>query len=552
VGSFLTDAFSQNDNLISLNTWAVMQPNAWELPSINTVPPGKSLSTSAAAVKQVAQQNHHAADLPNSVIAGTQNLRAAQLCHDLLHEGEVTEFRAIFQGQAPLANLPTSVNLYGTFDELSDRLCDLNAQGFGIFYLINQPSSARVASRKPARDRDIVQVHAVYLDLDSPSSDETWTNFGRLLELSHPPSLVVQTSQPHKLQALWLVKGELTPNTCREINKALAQQLGGDRQSTNVSRVFRLPGFFNTKYPVAVQVRIVHQDERGYSGAELLELAGVAGAGEEPVRKRGVIVSVRDRNVPSTDPHLSPKDRARLERMRLGHMKERSRYKKVSHGKALREPNPNLPFEIGERLRDCETLEQYVRTLTRVWPRTPGCRQYLALAASGELFKFGCREEAAIAIIEKVCGVARDQELTMRCQAVRDTFRRAREGQPITTTRAGSNMTTFDTTHWGCPLNELPAKVRSRERRRRVHTVLLDITEGEAGVRKCSTRTLAERTGVNKESVNKTLQEFVQDGIVERVARGVILKVNTLPEAGTEPQDVTEILCDNPTRGLSR
>ncbi len=99
---------------------------------------------------------------------------------------------------------------------------------------------------------DVKDVRHLYLDLDEGGRN-------RLAQVYSdaavpPPNYVLETSRD-KYQVVWRVEG-ISPNDAEELLRSLAHQFGGDPAATDVTRVFRLPGFNNKKYTPDFAVRL--------------------------------------------------------------------------------------------------------------------------------------------------------------------------------------------------------------------------------------------------------------------------------------------------------
>ncbi len=462
-----------------------------------------------------------------------------------IHEEAPSEYRAVWLGgktRPRPAGYPKSVTFLSDQGDVLERLGELNAQGYDIFCLLSQVDTARLETGKPARNCDVTGTYWVGVDIDNPPSSGETTNLGQLQESGLEPTIIVQTSEPYKLQAFWQVDTRLNPDEATGINKALAKKFGGDPQSTNPARLFRVPGFLHRKEKhTAVQSQIVGGTNYGYSTDELGRWAGVEKGRQDKTKsqKGEYIISVRDA-ARTQNKTLPPNEQARLENQRRAHAKDRATDRTTSPVKLARQASAKLPPTLAHALRNCEDREGYAATLCRMWPRQPGCRHFLALAAAVDLYKFGYSLEHAQRIVKRACRVAGDNEPDDRLRAVRDAYRAVRQGERVTGTGSGAPMTVFSAEHRGPDLRTLPSSDRPAERRRRVMAALESIKPTDAGVTRCSCRTLAERTGLNKEAVAVTLREFGVEGVLQRVRTGVMMSTaapsHKSPEAPEAPE----------------
>lgn len=143
--------------------------------------------------------------------------------------------------------------LHGGLDQLAPRLARLNAEGAGIFVMINK-GDGRWRS-----DANVVGIRAVWQD-----DDRAWHGRYPLV-----PSLVTNTS-PGRLQRLWLC-GDLTAGQHRAVQMRMAASHGHDKGASGLSRVLRLPGFWHMKQPDNPHfVRIIGGNRQRYSAAEVI------------------------------------------------------------------------------------------------------------------------------------------------------------------------------------------------------------------------------------------------------------------------------------------
>ncbi len=116
-----------------------------------------------------------------------------------------------------------------------------NAHGFDVYIGMN-PLKPAAFSRTKA---DIQEIRHLYLDIDQ-NGEEALAAIRRSPELPEP-NYVIATS-PGKRQVVWKVEG-ITQEQAEDLLHAMAQAYGGDPAATDSTRVLRLPGFHNKKYP---------------------------------------------------------------------------------------------------------------------------------------------------------------------------------------------------------------------------------------------------------------------------------------------------------------
>ena len=115
-----------------------------------------------------------------------------------------------------------------------------NARGSDIYVSMNPLRAGALRRSK----KDIASVRRLYLDLDKEGS----VKLNHLLRDSTggripSPSYIINTSKD-RFQVIWNVKpGAFTSQEAEGLMRGLADEYGGDRAATDVTRVLRLPGF---------------------------------------------------------------------------------------------------------------------------------------------------------------------------------------------------------------------------------------------------------------------------------------------------------------------
>jgi hypothetical protein len=124
----------------------------------------------------------------------------------------------------------------------------LNATGSDVYVSLN---TFKEHTRGRTKE-ELKEIRHVYLDLDKDAA--------RKLEAirqdnSVPAPNYVLNTPPGKFQVIWRVEG-IDQDQAEAMLRTLAQRLGGDPAATDSTRVFRLPGFNNKKYPEDFQVTV--------------------------------------------------------------------------------------------------------------------------------------------------------------------------------------------------------------------------------------------------------------------------------------------------------
>ena len=112
-----------------------------------------------------------------------------------------------------------------------------NANGWNVYIT---PSVLRPGVHHRRKDAFIPYQSIVYLDCDSPESLQ------QIKERYPLPSVVVRTSPGH-YQVYWRLREEVTVEEQEQLMKLMATDTGADKAAVDVSRVLRLPGFWNRK-----------------------------------------------------------------------------------------------------------------------------------------------------------------------------------------------------------------------------------------------------------------------------------------------------------------
>ena len=115
-----------------------------------------------------------------------------------------------------------------------------------VYWTVNLVSEG--CQKKP-RKEDILAARFLHVDIDPPKGggplDKLMTQT-TLRALSVPPSLIIDSG--NGLQAFWRLANVRPVSEIEEVNRRIAQHLGGDN-CHNIDRLMRLPGTLN--YPNA-------------------------------------------------------------------------------------------------------------------------------------------------------------------------------------------------------------------------------------------------------------------------------------------------------------
>lgn len=122
--------------------------------------------------------------------------------------------------------------LQGSFAQHAPVLAQINAQGAGVFVMVNE------GDQKGRKKENVIRARALFVDLDG-------SPLAPVVHAAVKPHLVVESS-PGRYHAYWLVK-DCALDQFPQLQAALAEKFGGDPTVKDLPRVMRLPGFFHQK-----------------------------------------------------------------------------------------------------------------------------------------------------------------------------------------------------------------------------------------------------------------------------------------------------------------
>jgi hypothetical protein len=147
--------------------------------------------------------------------------------------------------------------LHGSLDQHWEKLVSLNAEGVGVFVVVNETN---LQGRKA---ENVTRVRALFVDLDGAPLEP-------ILQAKPEPHIVVESS-PERYHVYWCVLG-IPLNAFADMQKALAARFDGDPAVSDLPRVMRLPGFSHCKREPFLS-RIIHTSERDEPYTTIGELA---------------------------------------------------------------------------------------------------------------------------------------------------------------------------------------------------------------------------------------------------------------------------------------
>ena len=146
--------------------------------------------------------------------------------------------------------------LHGNLEEHAATLSVLNAQGAGVFVMVNCGDGL---GRKAA---NVTGIRALFVDLDGAP-------LAPVLAAGVEPHLTIESSAG-RFHAYWLVS-DCAIEQFTQLQAALAAKFNSDPKVKDLPRVMRLPGFWHKKGE-PYQTRILHENPAlPYAVAELIE-----------------------------------------------------------------------------------------------------------------------------------------------------------------------------------------------------------------------------------------------------------------------------------------
>jgi len=113
----------------------------------------------------------------------------------------------------------------------------MNARNWNVYVT---PSTLKPSSLNRRKESFLSHQSIIYLDCDLPSGIDE-------IRFRYPyPTLVVKTS-PGRYQVYWRLSEPVTIEDQESLMRLMAIDVGADRAATDVSRVLRLPSFWNRK-----------------------------------------------------------------------------------------------------------------------------------------------------------------------------------------------------------------------------------------------------------------------------------------------------------------
>ena len=140
--------------------------------------------------------------------------------------------------------------------------------------------------RSPRRlEGNVGNLKWLYADLDpvDPAS------------LSLQPTVAIRTS-PGRYQGLWELRRSIEPRKFADLNRRLTYATGADKGGWHLTKVLRLPGTYNYKYPTRKQVELLWDNEQTFTLAEIQEYVSGVEAHDLDPEVAGLVLPAESRD----------------------------------------------------------------------------------------------------------------------------------------------------------------------------------------------------------------------------------------------------------------
>lgn len=229
-------------------------------------------TNSISSPRRAPDQSHQDLNLVKDavVVAADQRAKAALLFLQCLDPRPDATFNIEHYTDVPTGtDKPKPDPLLGRYPNLTPteveallpKLAEINEKGAGIFVARNQCKGQRSAA-------SVSTVRGPHADMDGITPAQL-----DVISKLIPPSIVVQSSRPNRLQLYWqLTDGEvITPEEVKAINQRIVD-FGADHAAVDASRLLRLPGFKHMKYRADADTPLVNASYFGleYTRDEIL------------------------------------------------------------------------------------------------------------------------------------------------------------------------------------------------------------------------------------------------------------------------------------------
>src|SRR5712691_5851394 len=195
------------------------------------------MSTDSVINQSITASDDFLASLEPSAINPTTTMSAAEYIGTLFASDDLICIMTLRKGEKPKHIFATVEEATST--KFMDSLQKQNVPGCDIYICMNPLSAKRRVKE------NLALIRTLYLDIDQYGA----AALKRISESALAPKPhAILLSSPGKFQVIWSVDG-IQPSDQERLLAALIQEFGGDPAASDCTRVLRLPGFLNHKYP---------------------------------------------------------------------------------------------------------------------------------------------------------------------------------------------------------------------------------------------------------------------------------------------------------------
>lgn len=143
-----------------------------------------------------------------------------------------------------------------------DEIFALNSAGAACCCTINETDG------KGRRNENVTRIRFVFCDLDQGGVEK----LQRIMaDHSRPPHMIIESS-PGKYHVYWKVDDSVKLEHFTPIQRALAENYGGDPAVKDLARVMRIPGLYHNKgAPFLTRIVEIHEDMPPYSSNDFVK-----------------------------------------------------------------------------------------------------------------------------------------------------------------------------------------------------------------------------------------------------------------------------------------
>jgi len=171
------------------------------------------------------------------------------MLREIFRPDDIIEFRCIHPDRSGGHKPQQFWSVFSKAGKIKPTLKKLNQEGYGVYYgLLPRKEEGK------GSDADVVDGNILWADFDySHKRGEKGIDIDEVresIEDSSLPEPSIYVNSGHGIHAYWLLQDRHSPDVIKSLNEKIQKQFKSDSVS-NPSRIFRLPGFVNTKQPQA-------------------------------------------------------------------------------------------------------------------------------------------------------------------------------------------------------------------------------------------------------------------------------------------------------------